>query len=99
MAAAAHGLERLTLRLERLQLTFRFTYAFHAREVRFERDAGEGFDRVFPETFSFHAKRHDLAELTLQLDDLARKPLLLAPQANRRDAQLLVARLVLGVPR
>ncbi len=99
MAAAAHGLSRLTLRLERLQLTFRFTYAFHAREVRFERDAGEGFERVFPETFSFHAERHDLAELTLQLDDLAHKPLLLAPRANRRDMQLLVARLVLGVPR
>lgn len=99
MAAAAQGLARLSLRLERLQLTFRFTYAFHAREVRFERDAGEGFERVFPETFSFHAERHDLAELTLQLDDLARKPLLLSPKANKRDAQLLVARLALGVPR
>ncbi|MBW2268753.1 MAG: hypothetical protein JRH16_09255 [Deltaproteobacteria bacterium] len=99
MAASAHGLARLTLRLERLQLTFRFTYAFHAREVRFERDVGAGFERVFPETFSFHAERHDPAELTLQLDDLARKPSLLAPRANRRDAHLLVARLALGVPR
>ena len=50
MAAASSGLERLTLRLERLNLTFRFTYAFHAREVRFECDAGAGFERVFPET-------------------------------------------------
>ena len=99
MAASAPGLARLTLRLERLQLTFRFTYAFHAREVRFEKDTGAGFERVFPETFSFHAERHDLAELTLQLDDLARKPPLLSARANRRDAQLLVARLALGVPR
>jgi hypothetical protein len=96
---ARAGLERLELRLERLQLTFRFTYAFHAREVRFERDAGDGFERVFPETFSFHAERHDPAELYLQLDDLSRKPQLLAIRANRRDAELLVSRLALGIPR
>ena len=71
---AAGGLERLELRIERLQVTFRFTYAFHAREVRFERDAGAGFTRVFPETFSFRADRHDPAELYLQLEDLLRKP-------------------------
>ena len=93
------GLERLELRLERLQLTFRFTYAFHAREVRFERDVGQGYERLFPETFSFRADRHDPAELYLQLDDLARKPHLLAPRANRRDTELLVSRLVLGLPR
>ena len=93
------GLDRLTFRLERLQLAFRFTYAFHAREVRFERDVGEGFVRLFPETFSFRADRHDPAELYLQLDDLARKPQLLSPRANPRDAQLLVSRLVVGVPR
>jgi len=96
---ARAGLERLELRLERLQLTFRFTYAFHAREVRFERDTGAGFERVFPETFSFHAERHDPAELYLQLDDLSRKPQLLAIRANRRDAEVLVSRLALGVPR
>ena len=67
--------------------------------MRFERDAGEGFLRVFPETFSFRADRHDPAELYLQLDDLARKPQLLSPRANPRDAQLLVSRLVVGVPR
>ncbi|MGI9592879.1 MAG: hypothetical protein ACR2P8_16035, partial [Myxococcota bacterium] len=93
------GLERLELRLERLQLTFRFTYAFHAREIRFERDAGDGFQRIFAETFSFHAERHDPAELYLQLDDLARKPQLLSLRANRRDAEVLVSRLALGIPR
>ena len=48
----------------------RVTYAFHAREVRFERDAGEGRQRLFPETFSFHAERHDPAELYFPLEDL-----------------------------
>ena len=96
---AAGGIERLELRIERLQLTFRFTYAFHAREVRFERDAGTGFARVFPETFAFRPDRHDPAELYLQLDDLLRKPRLLSPRANRRDAEVLISRLVLGVPR
>jgi hypothetical protein len=67
--------------------------------VRFERDVGEGFVRLFPETFSFRADRHDPAELYLQLDDLARKPQLLSPRANARDAQLLVSRLVVGAPR
>jgi hypothetical protein len=67
--------------------------------VRFERDAGQGFVRVFPETFSFHADRHDPAELFLQLDDLSRKPQLLAPRGNPRDAEVLISRLVLGVPR
>jgi hypothetical protein len=67
--------------------------------VRFECDAGQGFERVFPETFSFHADRHDPAELYLQLDDLSRKPGLLSPRANRRDAELLVSRLTLAVPR
>ena len=80
-------------------MAFRFTYAFHAREVRFERDAGEGFVRIFPETFSFQPDRHDPAELYLQLDDLARKPRLLSPRARRRDAEVLLARLLLGVPR
>jgi hypothetical protein len=97
--AATGRLERLELRVERLDLTFRFTFAFHAREVRFERDAGGGYERVFPETFSFHPDRHDPAEVFLQLDDLARKPRLLAPRAVRRDAEILVSRLLLGIPR
>ncbi len=97
--SALAPLERLELRVERLQLTFRFTYAFHAREVRFERDEGGGFSRVFPETFSFHPQRHDPAELYLQLDDLSRKPRLLSPRANQRDANTLIARLLLAVPR
>jgi len=97
--SAGRGLERLELRLERLQLTFRFTYAFHAREVRFERNTGDGFARIFPETFSFRLGHHDPAELYLQLDDLARKPHLLASNANRRDADLLVSRLMVSLPR
>jgi hypothetical protein len=95
----APALERLELRVERLRLTFRFTYAFHAREVRFECDRGDGYQRLFPETFSFHADRHDPAELFLQLADLAEKPNLLSEAARRRDSELLVARLLLGAPR
>ena len=45
--------------------------------MRFEINAGEGWTRLFPETFSFHAKRHDPAELYLQLEDLWTKPKLL----------------------
>jgi hypothetical protein len=67
--------------------------------VRFERDTGEGFVRVFPETFSFHAERHDPAEIFLQFDDLFRKPKLLSPRASRRDANVLISRLMLGIPR
>ena len=67
--------------------------------MRFERDPGDGYQRIFPETFSFHADRHDPAELYLQLDDLLRKPQLLSSRANRRDAEVLILRLGLGVPR
>jgi hypothetical protein len=93
------GLERLELRVERLRLTFRLTFAFHAREVRFEIDAGEGFERVFPETFSFHSDRHDPAELVLQLDDLMNKSRLLSPNAHRRDSRELMTRLLAEAPR
>ena len=48
-------MHRLELRVERLRVTFRFTFAFHAREVRFESDAGEGYGRVFPETLTWQA--------------------------------------------
>ena len=98
-AAPISGLPRLELRLERLHVTFRFTFAFHAREVRFEVDRGSGFERVFPETFSFHEDRHDPAELILQLDDLMQKPRLLSPEANRRDLRGLVVRLLSEAPR
>jgi hypothetical protein len=99
VSAPTGTLDRLELRIERLHLTFRFTYAFHAREVRFECDRGEGFERLFPETFSFHVESHDPAELYLQLDDLASKPALLSPGARQRDVDLLAARLLLAVPR
>lgn len=98
-SAPAAALERLELRIERLRATFRLTYAFHAREVRFECDRGGGYERVFPETFSFHADRHDPAELFLQFADLADKPELLAPGARRRDSELLILRLVVALPR
>ncbi|MEM7410096.1 MAG: hypothetical protein AAF430_07685 [Myxococcota bacterium] len=99
MTRSTSILDRLELRVERLRLTFRLTYAFHAREVRFECDRGEGFERVFPETFSFHIARHDPAELFLQLVDLSENPRLLAPGARKRDTELLVSRLVLALPR
>jgi hypothetical protein len=92
------GLSRLELRMDRLALSFRFTFAFHAREIRFECDRGQGFQRVFPETFSFHGDHHDPAELFFQLDDLLNRPELLSPRANRRDSQELVIRLLSQVP-
>jgi len=96
--ARALGLPRIELRIERIRTTFRFTYAFHAREVRFERDAGSGPERLFPETFSFHAERHDPTELYLQLEDLWSNPRLLAPGANRRDAEDLTRRFIAQLP-
>lgn len=98
-ATGAGGLDRLELRIERLRAVFRFTFAFHAREVRFECDQGDGFERVFPETFSFRAERHDPTELFLQLDDLLQKSRLLSSRANRRDARDLVVRLLAEAPR
>jgi hypothetical protein len=91
-------LPRLELRIERLRANYRFTYAFHAREVRFECDAGEGFHSVFPETFSFHASRHDPAELYLRFDDLWTNPRRLSPDASRRDAEELMTRLFAALP-
>ena len=67
--------------------------------MRFELDSGDGFARVFPETFSFHADRHDPAEIYLQFDDLARKPRYLSPRASQRDADVLISRLLLALPR
>ena len=95
---AEGGLSRFEMRMERLALSFRFTFAFHAREFRFECDRGQGYQRIFPETFSFHGENHDPAELFFQLDDLLNRPELLSPRANRRDSQELVIRLLSQVP-
>lgn len=98
--AGRPALPRLELRIERLQMTFRLTFAFHAREVRFEVAEADGaFRRVFPETFSFDATRHDPTELLLQLEDMLSKPRLLAPRASNRDAENLMVRLVSSAPR
>ncbi len=93
------GIPRLEFRIERLRASYRFSYAFHAREVRFERDSGEGFESVFPETFSFRAERHDPTELYLRLEDLWSNPRRLAPEAGRRDSEELVLRLLSALPR
>jgi hypothetical protein len=94
------SLPRLELRVERLNLRFRFTFAFHAREVRFEAAQGEAsYERLFPETFSFNASRHDPTELFLQLDDLYAKTGLLAAHASARDARNLVTRMLSEAPR
>lgn len=97
---AAVALPRLELRIERLQLTFRFTFAFHAREIRFEIAEDDGpFERVFPETFSFHVARHDPTELFLQLEDLLTKSRTLGPRASARDARNLMTRMLSSAPR
>jgi len=67
--------------------------------VRFERDDGNGFVSLFPETFSFHRERHDPTELSLQLDDLLHKPGLISPRAHQRDATQLSERLLAQAPR
>ena len=66
--------------------------------MRFERDTGQGLEPVFPEVYSFHAERHDPAELLLQLEDLWSNPRLLSPDATRRDAEELLGRLLLALP-
>lgn len=66
--------------------------------MRFERDRGEGPEPLFPEVFSFHADRHDPAELYLRLEDLWTNPARLAPEAGRRDADELVLRLLAALP-
>lgn len=76
----------------------RFTYAFHAREVRFELESGGSFIPAFPETFSFHLHRHDPAELYLRLEDLWSNPARIAPEANRRDCEEAMLRLLAALP-
>ena len=92
------GLPRLEFRIERLRASLRFTYAFHAREVRFERESGGDFFPAFPETFSFHPDRHDPAELYLRLEDLWSNPARIAPEANRRDSEEAMMRLLAALP-
>jgi hypothetical protein len=99
-SSPAIPLPRLELRVERLNLRFRFTFAFHAREVRFETATGDApFERLFPETFSFHANRHDPTELFLQLDDLFAKTRLIGVHASARDARNLMTRMLSQAPR
>lgn len=97
-AERAGGIPQISFRIERLGADYRFMFAFHAREVRFERNTGGGFERAFPETFSFHPDRHDPTELYLHLDDLWSDPRRLHPAANRRDAEDLLLRLFGGLP-
>ncbi len=97
-SGARPAIPRLDFRIERLRTVYRLTYAFHAREVRFERDSGDGFQTVFPETFSFHADRHDPAELYLRFEDLWTQPSLLAPKAGRRDCEELMINLLGALP-
>ena len=93
------AIPRLEFRIERLRASYRFSYAFHAREVRFERDTGHGFESIFPETFSFRAAKHDPTELYLRLEDLWTNPRRMAPEAGRRDSEELVLRLLSNLPR
>jgi hypothetical protein len=89
----------LELALDRLDLRVRLVWAFHAREVRFERrvPAG-GVAPLFPETFSFHLARHDPFELHLQLEDLWSDPRRLGEGVAPREAQALVRRLLAETP-
>lgn len=85
--------------MERIQLRLRFAWAFHAREVRFERVAGGTPPAaLFPETFSFHLEHHDPFELHLQLEDLWADPRRLGEGATRREVQGAVRRLLAALP-
>jgi hypothetical protein len=89
----------LVVAIERLGCTLRFTWAFHAREVRFERTL-EGGPPVplFPETFSFHLEHHDPFELHLQVEDLWTDPRRLGGGSTRREVQESVRRLLAALP-
>jgi hypothetical protein len=88
----------LLVSAERSGVHLRFTWAFHAREVRFERASAAGFEPLFPETFSFHLDAHEPFELQLQLEDLWAEPRRLGEGINRRAAQTLIRRLVAAAP-
>lgn len=89
-------MERIELAAGRTRV--RFAWAYHAREVRFEREEHGAFAPVFPETFSFHPGRHEPAELALQLEDLWADPRRLAPELPRRLAQACLRALFAAVP-
>jgi hypothetical protein len=75
------------------------SFAFHAREVRFERRTADGRTApLFPETFSFHLDRHDPFELHLQLEDLWSDPRRVGEGVTRRESQEVVRRLLAGAP-
>jgi hypothetical protein len=83
---------------ERTGAQIRVTWAFHAREVRFERAGADGFEPLFPETFSFHLQRHDPLELQLQLEDLWSDPRRIGADVTRREAQGVMRRLLSAAP-
>ena len=62
-------------------------------------DGDNPFERLFPETFSFHANRHDPTELFLQLDDLFAKTRLIGVHASSRDSRNLMTRMLSQAPR
>ncbi|RIL02542.1 MAG: hypothetical protein DCC71_16370 [Proteobacteria bacterium] len=99
MTPAARAVPPVLLAIERAGVRVRLTWAFHAREIRFERAVDDGFEPLFPETFSFHLESHDPAELHLQLEDLWSDPRRLGAGVTRRDAQELMRRLVAAAPR
>lgn len=89
----------LEVAVERIGLRLRFAWAFHAREVRFERARpGAAPVPLFPEVFSFHLDQHDPFELHLQLEDLWADPRRLGEGATRREAQEAVRRLLAALP-
>lgn len=82
-------------------MRLRFSWAFHARELRFERvpmAAEAAATPLFAETFSFHLEHHDPFEFHLQLEDLWSDPRRLGEGATRREAQAALRRLLAGVP-
>lgn len=95
----ARAVPPLVFAIERAGVRVRLTWAFHAREIRFERAVQGGFEPLFPETFSFHLESHDPAELHLQLEDLWSDARRLGERVTRRDAQELMRRLVAAAPR
>jgi len=97
-APPPRGVPPLLLAVERTGAQIRVTWAFHAREVRFERAGPDGFEPLFPETFSFHLQRHDPFELQLQLEDLWSEPRRIGSDVTRRDAQGVMRRLLAATP-
>ena len=75
---------------------FRFTLAFHAREIRFESlKTTAGLRANLPrDLFLPRAARHDPTELFLQLEDLLTKSRMLGPRASARDARNLMTRML-----